>query len=105
MTRPIRLEFGGSLYHVTARGDRREVIYEDAADRQQFLSLQGGVVAAFNWHCHAYCLMGNHHSYREISEHFGVHLTTVGRAVRQRGEAMWRMHLCNDEKIVPEPLT
>lgn len=61
MARPIRLEFGGALYHVTARGDRREAIYEDDADRQQFLSLLGGVIADFNWRCHAYCLMGNHY--------------------------------------------
>ena len=27
MARPVRLEFGGALYHVTARGDRREAIY------------------------------------------------------------------------------
>ena len=26
MARPVRLEFGGALYHVTARGDRREAI-------------------------------------------------------------------------------
>jgi hypothetical protein len=29
MARPVRLEFGGALYHVTARGDRREAIYEE----------------------------------------------------------------------------
>jgi hypothetical protein len=34
MARPIRLEFGGALYHVTARGDRREAIYEDDAGRE-----------------------------------------------------------------------
>ena len=28
MTRPLRLEFAGALYHVTTRGDRREDIYE-----------------------------------------------------------------------------
>ena len=61
MARPIRLEFAGALYHVTARGDRREAIYEDDADREQFLSLLGDVVALFNWRCHAYCLMTNHY--------------------------------------------
>ncbi|MGD9582553.1 MAG: transposase [Lysobacterales bacterium] len=61
MARPIRLEFGGAQYHVTARGDRREAIYEDDADRQQFLALLGEVIGDFNWRCHAYCLMGNHY--------------------------------------------
>jgi len=33
MTRPIRIEFSGALYHVTSRGDRRENIYEDDEDK------------------------------------------------------------------------
>lgn len=61
MARPIRLEFGGALYHVTARGDRREAIYEDDVDRQQFLDVLGDVIGLFNWRCHAYCLMSNHY--------------------------------------------
>jgi hypothetical protein len=36
MTRPVRIEFAGALYHVTSRGDRREAIYEDDADRGGF---------------------------------------------------------------------
>lgn len=61
MSRPARLEFAGALYHVTARGDRREAIYEDDADREQFLDVLGEVVERFNWRCHAYCLMSNHY--------------------------------------------
>ena len=33
MSRPLRIEFPGAGYHVTARGDRREPIYRDDADR------------------------------------------------------------------------
>lgn len=61
MARPLRLEFPGALYHVTARGDRREPIYEDDDDREVFLGLLSNVVARFNWLIHAYCLMGNHY--------------------------------------------
>lgn len=61
MARPLRLEFAGALYHVTSRGDRREAIYEDDADRHMFLSLFDQVCEAHNWLCHAYCLMGNHY--------------------------------------------
>ena len=39
MTRPLRLEFPGAVYHLTARGDRREDIFLDDADRQTFLDL------------------------------------------------------------------
>lgn len=61
MSRPLRLEFSGALYHVTSRGDRREPIYEDDEDRSLFLDVLGRVVADFNWVCHGYCLMGNHY--------------------------------------------
>lgn len=61
MSRPIRIEFSGALYHVTSRGDRREAIYEDEEDRERFLALFGDVASGFNWVCHAWCLMGNHY--------------------------------------------
>jgi putative transposase len=37
MPRPLRIEFPNALYHVTARGDRREDIFEDDKDRNVFL--------------------------------------------------------------------
>jgi REP element-mobilizing transposase RayT len=61
MARPLRIEFPGALYHVTSRGDRRETIFEDDADRLQFLNVLADVVERFNWLCHAYCLMTNHY--------------------------------------------
>ena len=61
MTRPVRIEFEGALYHVTSRGDRREAIYEDDSDRVQFLEILGEAIRSFNWVCHAYCEMGNHY--------------------------------------------
>ena len=61
MSRPLRLEFSGALYHVTSRGDRREPIYEDDEDRALFLETLGRVVVDFNWVCHGYCLMSNHY--------------------------------------------
>ena len=60
MSRPLRIEFPGGLFHVTSRGDRREAIYLDDTDRQQWLTLLGQVCQRFNWVCHAYCLMDNH---------------------------------------------
>ena len=60
MARPLRIEFPGGLYHVTSRGDRREDIYLNDADRQRWLDLLGEVCTRHNWLCHAYCLMDNH---------------------------------------------
>jgi len=39
MNRPLRLQFAGALYHLTARGDRQEPIFEDDQDRLVFLDL------------------------------------------------------------------
>ncbi len=61
MTRPVRIEFEGALYHITSRGDRREAIYEDDSDRVQFLEILGEVIETFNWVCHSYCQMTNHY--------------------------------------------
>jgi putative transposase len=61
MARPLRIEFAGALYHVTARGNAREDIYRDDEDRQQFLKLLQNMVNRHDWYCHAYCLMDNHY--------------------------------------------
>jgi len=61
MARPLRIEFAGALYHVTARGNAREDIYRDDANRQQFLMLLQNTVNRYDWYCHAYCLMDNHY--------------------------------------------
>ena len=37
MTRKTRVEFEGAVYHVLDRGDRREAILGDDADRERFL--------------------------------------------------------------------
>ena len=61
MSRPLRLEFANALYHVTSRGDRREPIFIDDADRSMWLDVFGQVCGRFNWRCHAWCLMTNHY--------------------------------------------
>jgi putative transposase len=61
MSRPLRLEFEGALYHVTSRGDRREPIYDDDIDRDAFLDIVGDAMERFDAIGFAYCLMGNHY--------------------------------------------
>lgn len=61
MTRPLRIEFEGALYHITARGNRQESIFLSDDDREAFLHILGKVVSRYNWVCHAYCLMDNHY--------------------------------------------
>ena len=61
MSRPLRLEFAGALYHVTSRGDRREPIYLTDDDREDWLAVLAQVCERFNWVVHAYCQMTNHY--------------------------------------------
>jgi len=63
MARPLRLEYPGALYHVTARGNARADIFLDDADRALFLEVYALVSHRFNWVCHAYCLMTNHYHF------------------------------------------
>lgn len=62
MTRPLRIEFPGALYHVTAPGNARSEIFLGGNDRLLFLSILADLVERYNWICHGYCLMGNHTS-------------------------------------------
>ena len=61
MSRPLRLELPGSIYHVTSRGDGRDDIYLSDADREVWLEVFGQVCERFNWVCHAWCQMTNHY--------------------------------------------
>jgi putative transposase len=61
MARPLRIEYPGALYHVTSRGNAREPIFLDDADRRLFLLRLGEAVECHRWLCHAYCLMTNHY--------------------------------------------
>ena len=61
MARPLRLEYEGALYHVTARGNAQQPIYLDDIDRKRFLQLLGDEIDQQRWRCYAYCLMDNHY--------------------------------------------
>jgi putative transposase len=56
MAQPLRIEFPGAIYHVTARGNARKAIFRDDADRDLLLDALSEVVTRFGWLCHAYCL-------------------------------------------------
>lgn len=61
MSRPLRIEFPGAIYHVTSRGNARQSIYEDNKDCHRFLELLVHEINQQRWYCYAYCLMGNHY--------------------------------------------
>ena len=57
---PPRLCFNEAIYHITARGDNRELIFLDATDYQQYLLLLRRYKDRLGFKLHAYALMPNH---------------------------------------------
>ena len=72
MSRPLRIEFEGAVYHVTSRGDRREPIFVEDDDRQCLLAVVSHAMERFGAQVLAYCLMGNHY-------HFVLHTRQANR--------------------------
>jgi REP element-mobilizing transposase RayT len=61
MSRPLRIEYPGACYHVTARGNGGQALFADIEDATTFLDLFGREVAQQGWLCHGYCLVENHY--------------------------------------------
>lgn len=61
MVRPLRVEFEGACYHVTARGNERREVFRSDDDRRLFLKTLGEAAGRFGLVLHAYCLMPNHY--------------------------------------------
>jgi len=60
VSRPLRQEAPGGLFHVYARGNNGRAIYLDDHDRQTYFDLLHKTVVFRGWHCLSYCLMDNH---------------------------------------------
>lgn len=61
MTRQLRLEFPGALYHVTSRGNARAPIFYSHRDRRTWMTFLAFSCERFNLVIHAYCQMDNHY--------------------------------------------
>ena len=60
MPRKPRVQYPGAIYHVVSRGDRREDIFLNDVDRQDFLKTLAEACGKTGWQVHAYCLIRNH---------------------------------------------
>lgn len=60
MSRPLRLEYPGAVYHVMARGNEQREIFRDDSDRELYLRLIERYQKSFGFRVYAYCLMTNH---------------------------------------------
>jgi len=61
MTRPLRIEFQGALYHFTSRGNARQSIFLTEEDYADFLFVLCSVTKRYHFLLYAYCLMNNHY--------------------------------------------
>ncbi len=66
MARKLRIEYSGALYHVTARGNDRQVIIRTDADWVHLLALLAERLSRYEVTLYAYVLMANH--YRLVVE-------------------------------------
>lgn len=98
MARPLRIEFAGAVYHVTARGNERKPIYRCDADRHRFLATLADIVEQFRILLHAYVLMNNHYHLlietleanlsRAIRELNGTYAQSFNRSHRRVGHLL-----------------
>ena len=61
MSRPLRIEFPGAVYHVMNRGLNRNSIFLENKDYELFGETLGQACRLFNVELYAYCLMPNHY--------------------------------------------
>ncbi len=61
MARPLRIEYSGAFYHITSRGNAKQLIFLTDQDRKKFLKILKLVIERTDWICHSYVLMGNHY--------------------------------------------
>jgi putative transposase len=61
MPRPPRPQIPNGVYHVTARGNRRQPIFLEDGDYGRFLNVLDRVARALARRYHAYCLIPNHY--------------------------------------------
>ncbi len=60
MPRRLRIEFEGAIYHVMARGNARQKIVRDDADRRRLIDGLEQSVVRHGWELLCYVVMGNH---------------------------------------------
>jgi len=61
MARPVRIQRENAFYHITSRGNRREVIFHNAEDYERFVEQLQHTVKSYDIVLYAYVLMNNHY--------------------------------------------
>ncbi len=61
MARPLRIEYEGAFYHVTARGNEKRKIFFSRKDYEKFKEYLAEAREKYRFRLHAYVLMTNHY--------------------------------------------
>ena len=69
MARKLRIEYPGARYHVTARGNDRQRIFQTDADRQHLLEILEEGQERYDVRLYAYVLMQTHYHLVVQTEH------------------------------------
>ena len=60
MARPLRIQYEGAIYHVTVRGNGRQIIFKTDRDRRALCRRLEESVTSYGVRIYLYCLMDNH---------------------------------------------
>jgi len=61
VARPLRIEYEGAFYHITARGNERKKIFFGKGDYEKFKEYLLDAQEKFGYRLHCYVLMSNHY--------------------------------------------
>jgi putative transposase len=93
MARPLRIEFEGAVYHVTARGNERRKIFFSKRDYERFKEYITAAKEKYHFILHGYVLMTNHYhllvetpekNLSKIMHHINSSYTTYTNVKRKR---------------------
>lgn len=79
MARPLRIEYSGAFYYVTAKGNEQKAVFKSQKDREKFLDYLATASSRYGAIIHAFCLMSNH--YHLLLETPGGNLSQIMRHI------------------------
>jgi REP element-mobilizing transposase RayT len=61
MARPLRINYENAVYHIFARGNRKEDIFYSDEDKRLFQEKMNKTFQKYSLICYTYCLLDNHY--------------------------------------------
>jgi len=84
MTRPLRIEYAGAVYHATSRGNARTKIYHDENDRETFTDILAILVDKGERNAKVYdARLKQGYTLKEIVDALGLHYSTTRKIVQR----------------------